>query len=295
MQDADGFRVLNFEQARKAVLAKADEWRSDEKAKAAGPVVTVGTAVKTYAAAMNAREAAQGRVRRDADNRLAWHVLSDHLADVGLHQLTETDLSDWRTRRSEGARSRPCAVSRTICERRSMPPRRSTGQRFPADLPTVIKAGLASESHDQPIARDGAALADEDVRRLLDAAGEIDEEHGWDGDLHRLVVTLAATGARFSQVIRVRVGDVQADKGRLMVPVSRKGRGGKNSSHIVVRIGEDVIGVLVPATMGRKSSEPLLTRWLKEQRRQGFCPMEADRDGPRGRPLPRSGGRGWRS
>ena len=197
VQDADGVRVLNFEQARKAVLAKADEWRADAKAKAAGPIVTVGTAVKAYAATMNAREASQGRIKRDAENRLAWHVLSDPLADVGLHQLTETALSDWRTRRSEGrAESTVRRISNDLRAALNAAAKKYRAT-LPADLPTVIKVGLASESHDQPIARDDAALPDEDVRKLLDAAGEIDEEGGWDGDLHRLVVALAATGARF--------------------------------------------------------------------------------------------------
>ena len=93
---------------------------------------------------------------------------------------------------------------------------------LPADLSVIIKIGLASESHDQPIARDDAALPDDDVRKILDAAAEIDEEAGWDGDLHRMIVMLAATGARYSQVIRVRVGDLQIDRQRLMVPVSER-------------------------------------------------------------------------
>ena len=69
VQDADGVRVLNFEQARKAVLVKADEWRAEAKTKAAGPIVTVGTAVNAYVGLMNAREDAQGRetARRRTD------------------------------------------------------------------------------------------------------------------------------------------------------------------------------------------------------------------------------------
>jgi integrase len=38
------------------------------------------------------------------------------------------------------------------------------------------------------------------------------------------VVFLAATGARFSQIARMTVGDVQAAQGRLMIPQSFKGR-----------------------------------------------------------------------
>ena len=271
VQEADGVRVLSFEQARKAVLAKAAEWQGEAKAKAAGPIVTVAAAVKTYAVIMNAREASQGRVRRDTENRLACHVLSDPLADVGLHRLTESDLADWRARHSEGRAE--LTVRRISGDLRAALNAAAKKHRatLPADLPTVIKVGLATESHDQPIARDDAALPDADIRRLLDVAGEIDEEGGWDGDLHRMIVALAATGARFSQVIRIRVGDLQADRQRLMVPVSRKGQGLEEVSHVAVRIGEDVVEVLAPATRGRPASEPLLTRWRKEESGEGFA------------------------
>ena len=59
---------------------------------------------------------------------------------------------------------------------------------------------------------------------------EVDAEDEWNGDLARLVITLAATGGRFSQVTRMRVGDVQARERRLMIPVSRKGRGVKQQA-----------------------------------------------------------------
>ena len=59
--------------------------------------------------------------------------------------------------------------------------------RLPADLSVIIKHGLSFTDNTAPVARDGAALSDSDVRRLLDAAARIDEENGWDGDLLRLV------------------------------------------------------------------------------------------------------------
>jgi integrase len=272
VQDADGVKVLTYEQACRAVLTKADEWRQEAKVKASGPIITVASAVKTYILQMNAREASQDRVRRDAENRMSTHVLSDPIADIGLHRLTEQDLSAWRLRRSEGRSE--ATVRRISGDLRAALNAAVKTYRasLPADLAAVIRYGLASESHDQPIARDNAALPDEDIRKLLDAAHEIDEERGWDGDLFRLVTVLAATGSRFSQVVRIRVGDVQADKGRVMVPVSRKGKGVKGSSHIPVRIGEDVLDVLAPALKGRKPSEPLLLRWAKEHRKEeGFA------------------------
>ena len=59
-----------------------------------------------------------------------------------------------------------------------------------------------------------------------------------------MVLVLAATGARFSQVMRMTVADVQTAKKRLMIPVSHKGRGIKTASHVAVRVGDDVLDEL---------------------------------------------------
>jgi integrase len=95
---------------------------------------------------------------------------------------------------------------------------------------------------------------------LISAAWQIDDENGWEGDLARLIVVLAATGARFSQVIRMTVADVQTAQKRLMIPVSRKGQGVKQVSHIGVRVGDDVLASLAKATAGRRAHETLLLR-----------------------------------
>ncbi|MDI4664523.1 site-specific integrase, partial [Xanthobacter autotrophicus] len=87
---------------------------------------------------------------------------------------------------------------------------------------------------------------------------------GWEGDLGRLVLVLAATGARFSQVARMTVADVQSAQLRLMVPTSRKGKGQKVAK-IGVPVGEDVIGALRPAVAGRVGSATLLERWRHKQ------------------------------
>jgi len=79
---------------------------------------------------------------------------------------------------------------------------------------------------------------------------------------------LAATGARFSQVIRMKVADVQRAQRRVLVPVSRKGKGGKSGS-IPVPVGKDVLDVLLPATTGRSGNAPLLERWRHEQQPGG--------------------------
>ena len=56
------------------------------------------------------------------------------------------------------------------------------------------------------------------------------------------------------------VADVQVAQKRIMVPVSRKGRGVKHATHTGVRVGDDVLAELAKATAGRKGSEPLFLR-----------------------------------
>ena len=79
-----------------------------------------------------------------------------------------------------------------------------------ANLPAIIKHGLkAMNGHGEeaaPSARDNQILTDAQIGKLIRAARDIDAAQKWDGDLYRLVVVLAATGARFSQVARMRVG-----------------------------------------------------------------------------------------
>jgi integrase len=95
----------------------------------------------------------------------------------------------------------------------------------------------------------------------LDAARELDA----DGDRLLLVILLAATGARFSQLVRMLVRDVQAANGRVFVPPSRKGRGKKEGAHIRMQVGADVIEALRPAIEGRPADALLLERWRHRQ------------------------------
>src|SRR6202035_5988971 len=119
-----------------------------------------------------------------------------------------------------------------------------------------VKAGFKAEriddDDDGSVARDNQILTDEEVGTILQAACEVDQEQGFEGDLYQIVVCLASTGARYAQVRRMRVGDVQVSARRLMVPGSYKGRGGNGGSD-PVPVGDDVIEVLLPAIAGRPS------------------------------------------
>jgi hypothetical protein len=60
------------------------------------------------------------------------------------------------------------------------------------------------------------------------------------------------------------VSDAQLESGRLIIPVSRKGRGGKIGG-TPVPIGADVFEALMPAITGRSKDAPLLERWRSKQ------------------------------
>jgi integrase len=293
--DVIGVGTLDYNSAIGVARAKVEAARAEAKAKADGPLLTVRSAVESYIATRNARHSRRaGRtVRSDADHRLSHYVLGQkatgkreaippaRLADVPLHALKESDLETWRdnlpTELKETTKQRLVNDLRAALNATHLTNR----NRLDAAFATVVKHGLkavkSDDDDDIPIARENQVLADGQVAHLLCAAQQIDAEEQWEGDLFRLVVVLAATGARFSQVARMRVGDVQSVDGRLLVPVSRKGKGGKNGV-TAVPVGKDVLDALLLAVIGRRNDAPLLERWRHNQR-PGSIEWQRDRRG----------------
>lgn len=263
--EANGVDCLNFEQAKTKAAKVASQARAEEIASADGPAPTVGSAISDHIAKHDSRQKALGEAKRDVDNRLTKHVRSSRLAGVALHELTETDLRKWRAALPDDLAD--STVRRIVNDLRAALNGAAMAyrSRLPAETTMVIKAGLATVDAETAQARDKAALPDPDVRRIVEAAAIVDAEDNWEGDLLRVVLVLSATGARFSQVKRNAVGDVQIAQNRLMVPTSRKGRGKKKASHIGIRIGSDVMEALRPAIAGRRAKEPLLERWRHKQ------------------------------
>lgn len=277
---ADG--LLTFLQAETAARKIVSEAREALRAAADGPPLTVRAAVESYTEARDARDSRRkGRlVRSDASQRLGRYVTGMEargkrkaiaaapIADRPLHALREADLLAWKD-------ALPEAMKATTRQRLINDLKAALNAAYSANrdrlaptVPAIVKHGLKADAADDdesvPLARENQILTDSAVGALLAATREIDGEQGWEGDLFRLVVTLAATGARFSQVARMRVADFQWTEQRLMVPVSRKGRGGKSGS-IPVPVGRDVLEALLPVTSGRVGNEPLLERWKHRQ------------------------------
>ena len=281
--DAIGTGTLDYNAAIRAARASVEAARTESKAKADGPLLTVRSAVETYIAARNARDSRRaGRtVRSDAGHRLPRYVIGQNargkqeavpparLADVPLHALKESDLLTWRA--NLPAELKDTTKQRLINDLRAAlnAAHAVNRKRLDAAFATVVKHGLkavkADDDDDIPIARENQVLTDAQVAHVLRTAQEIDAEEEWEGDLFRLAVVLAATGARFSQIVRMRVGDVRRTQSRLMVPVSRKGKGSKSGT-TAVAIGKDVLDALLPAVTGRRNDALLLERWRHKQR-----------------------------
>ena len=261
---ADGETILTFDQAQTV----AREWARTQATiirgeKALAKIESVRTAVVTYIAVRTTRAKKAGR---DAELRLAHHVLSAPVADLDLLNLKEADLIKWREGLRRGGRgvkenALPIAsatLARLLNDFRASLTLAARKAKAPADLLIQIKDGLrAPENHAR--AREKQVLSDVEVRRLVDASVALDDDFG------ALVIVLAATGCRFDQAARITVGDLQPEAGRVMVPTSKKGRGEKQTTHLAIPLPPDVIGLLVSLTAGRPSLSPLLLRWHHRQ------------------------------
>ena len=177
------------------------------------------------------------------------YVLSDtRFADTKLTQLTPASILAWRRALLH---MKPSSLNRLLNDLRA-----GITAAMPAQtLPPALRAALRAEQGATE-AREIQVLGLADLRRLLQAAEQLDANFG------QLVLLLAVTGARFSQIVRLRVSDVQLVPGRnrLMVPASAKGRIVKAGTPIPVPISDDIAAQLRPLTYGRMGHETLLSR-----------------------------------
>jgi integrase len=119
----------------------------------------------------------------------------------------------------------------------------------------VWRIGLAGLPNSQN-ARN-VILSDDVVRKIVETAYDHDRALGL------LVEVAAITGARLSQLARLEVGDLQADRSdpRLMVPLSAKGRvRTKRHERRSVAIPAALAFVLKQEVTGRPIDAPLLIR-----------------------------------
>jgi integrase len=256
--------TLDFNEAMKAAKEAVAQSRRKLAADAEGPPLTIRLAVEQYVAARNARHSAnEGReVRADASSTLNRHVRNDEaFLDLRLDELTETHLEKWRNSldpKLKGSTKRRILNDLKAALNTML---RKERRRLPADLGDTIVLGLCAEAigvESVEVARENQILDDDTIRSIIDEGFAMDE------DLGLLVLVLAATGARFSQLKRMKVRDAQLSLRRLLIPRSRKGRN-KVAGFTPVRIGADVIEALQPWVVGRRADEPLFCRWRHVQ------------------------------
>jgi integrase len=233
--------------------------------------ITVRDAVEAYRVIRETRTAAQRgsftakHTFRSSMNR----VLASSLADIELNRLTRADLKAWRSSLATSMLQRgdaqiPLSVStaRRITNDFAAALNHAVREHEQITLsPQVISFGLRGDKSEVlRNSRPPQVLLEAEVKAIVAAAREVDAEGEWGGDLYRLVLVLAATGARFSQIQRLTVGDVDVTRSRINVPVSHKGRGSKATSHTAVPLPDEVIAALTPVINGRHGTDYLLER-----------------------------------
>jgi len=239
-EDADGEHILTWWQAQDKARALA---RGKD---AGGRPATVAEAVADYEADLIARSASPTNARR-VRTLLPSTMLAKPVALLTARELKH--LRDGLV--AKGAK--PSSVNR--------------------DLKGFKAALNLAAAHDERIInarawRTGlAALPDADTARNIILTDEqvlalIAAAYGENGAVGLLIESAAITGARVSQLARLEVGDLQADRGdpRLMMPSSRKGKGVKRITRKPVPITADLAAKLTRAVGNRAPSEPLLLR-----------------------------------
>lgn len=234
--------VLNYWQAIEAArnLARKQPGAVDDDSRP----LTVAEALDRYQAHLAANGGDTGNV-----TRVRGH-LPAALAGKPIVLLGAVELKRWRD--ALAGKLTPASVNRTVSMLKAAlslaaahdPRIGSTG---------AWKVGLASLSNAHR-ARN-VILDDDTVIRIVGAA------HGRDGAFGLLIEVLATTGARLSQVARLEVGDLQAERARLMMPLSAKGRDrAKRHERRAVPIPHGLVAKLEQVAAGRPANAPLLTR-----------------------------------
>ncbi len=241
------------------------ETRREDGAPAKGP--TVRSAIEAYGKFRLRRSQRDGK---NAAGRLERHVLGDKvLADMPLAKLRASGLMAWRARlpapppapegRTEPAR-KPIAkasVNRLLNDlRAALNAAAETHQReLPPYLLAEIRVGTRAEALTDQARKQ--LLTDAQVRAAIEAAFALEE----DGKFGRLVLLAATTGARYSQLAALQVGNVQPELGRVLMPGSKKGRSAHAKPPVAVPLSPDVMARLTSTLAGRAPDAPLLTRW----------------------------------
>ena len=233
-----------------AAVAAALEWakrqvaglEAEQTDAATTKAPTVRTALVEYIETRRRREGKKG-----SEMTLEKHILrcDAPLASVRLSRLSAHDIEQWRDELPAtlvgSTKNRILNDLRAALNAAALKYRRQ----LPAHLAAEIKIGAKPQVASSNARRQ--LLTDAQVRTAVDVAFDV----GPDSDLGYLILVLAATGARFSQVASLNVADVQVRNSRIMVPSSRKGKKMEPGLRTPVPVGADVVGRLRSIVDGR--------------------------------------------
>jgi integrase len=240
--EANGGTVLTFWQAqdKARALGLAARHGSD-----AGKLGTVAEAIADYESDLKARGGDAGNVGR------IRHHLSPALAAKTVATLAARDFKSWRVALTKAGLT-PAGINRTSTVLKA-----ALNQAAKNDERVTTRAwetGLAAIP--DAVESRNVILDEETVRGIVAGAYQVGDEFGL------LVETAAVTGARPSQLARLKVRDLQAARAdpRLMMPSSKKGRGQKKVARSPVPIPPSLAVRLLAHAQGRAPEASLLVK-----------------------------------
>lgn len=242
-ETADGKVVLDFWQACDAarLLARADAGQSNDVRP-----ISVSESLDAYEHDLRSRGAGTDNVSR------IRHNLPSTLAAQLVSQLTPRELRGWRDRMMKDGMSASAAdrTARALSAALTLAGRDDERIKNANAWKNGLKRLPGSEQ-----ARANVVLPDDVIRAIVTEARDLKPAFGL------LVELLATTGARTSQVLRLKIGDLEDDGAapRLQMPSSRKGRNRK-VEHKALPITPALASALREVAAGRPDSDPLLIR-----------------------------------
>jgi integrase len=240
-EEANGETVLTFWDAQRKAREVARGSGDDDRI----AIATVKVAIDRYATDLRSRG---GNI---SNARMARGTLPASILDRPVSLLTTRELRGYRDALLDTRK--PGSVNRIVCTlAAALSLAASQDQRITNQ--SSWKIGL-QKLRDAARSRN-VVLTEDEVRRVVCAAYEISAQLG------RLVETAAVTGARVSQLARIEVSQLQLDRLRVMIPVSRKGRGTKQVRAKPVPIAASLAAKLAQTAEGRASEELLLVKLL---------------------------------
>ncbi len=239
-EDANGDTILDFFDAQRIARNVA---RNGGKDDAAASLITVAQAIERYRDELKAR----GKDQYNAD--LAKIHLPPSIRQKPVATLSPKELGDYRNgllaTHSRGA------INRIICP---LSAALNLAASKDASITNASAWKIGLQKLPDASRSNNVVISDDDVRRVIEAAYEDSLEFG------RLIEAAALTGARYSQLARIEVRDLQVDRLRVMIPTSSKGRGVKKTHRKPVPIPAATAVKLQQAAEGRKPGDLLFVK-----------------------------------